>query len=350
MPGAAAAVEWSVWSTTARLVVTEPGALAAAREIVVDHLAAVDEVASRFRADAEINQLDHADGTPQRISPLLADLVGAALLAARRTDGDVDPTVGGPLAALGYDRDITLLPSDGPRLRVVHRPAPGWQRIRLTGNTLTLPDDARLDLGATAKAQAADRCAALVAERLDTGVLVSLGGDVATAGNAPEGGWRIRVQDRPGEPACTITLAAGSAVATSSTLGRRWRRGGRLLHHILDPRTCQPAPVVWRTATVAAASCLDANTASTAAIVRGSAAVGWLRRLGMPARLVATDGSIVTTAGWPAPSRAKVAGAGVAGAGVAGVRVDRAETAPPAEDGTRVTSAGSATRPRGSGR
>ncbi|WP_462187166.1 FAD:protein FMN transferase [Frankia sp. CcWB2] len=179
----------------------------------------------------------------------------------------------------------------------------------------------------------------------EPGVLVSLGGDVATAGNAPEGGWRIRVQDRPGEPACTVTLAAGSAVATSSTLGRRWRRGGRLLHHILDPRTCQPAPVVWRTATVAAASCLDANTASTAAIVRGSAAVGWPRRLGMPARLVAADSSIVTTAGWPDPSPA-----GVAGVEVAGVRVDRAETAPPAEDGTRVASAGSATRPRGSGR
>jgi thiamine biosynthesis lipoprotein len=131
------------------------------------------------------------------------------------------------------------------------------------------------------------------------GALVSLGGDIATAGAAPPGGWRVQVRDRPGEPACAVTLAAGGALATSSTIGRRWRRDGRVLHHILDPRTCQPAPVAWRTVTVAARSCLAANTASTAALVRAELAVGWLRRTGLPARLVDAAGSVHAVAGWP---------------------------------------------------
>jgi thiamine biosynthesis lipoprotein len=90
------------------------------------------------------------------------------------------------------------------------------------------------------------------------------------------------------------------AMATSSTISRRWRRGGRLLHHVLDPRTCQPVKPVWRTVSVAAPSCVDANTQSTAALVRGLDAPARLRAEGLPARLVAADGAVCTLGGWPA--------------------------------------------------
>ncbi|ADP82595.1 FAD:protein FMN transferase [Pseudofrankia inefficax] len=313
-----ASSEWPVWSTKARLVVTDPAALDEAHRIVVDQLASVDAAASRFRDDSEVSRLASAGGEPRRVSPVLAELIGVALTAAASTNGDVDPTLGGPLAALGYDRDIALIPVD--RRRPAHRrgpdhreePAaggatvaaavrrgPAWRRITLDGDQVTVPAGIQLDLGATAKAHTADRCAALVADRLGTGALVSLGGDLATAGAPPAGGWRVYVQDRPGEPAGSVTLAAGGALATSSTIGRRWRRDGRVLHHILDPRTCRPAPVVWRTVTVAATSCLAANTATTAALVRGRGAVGWLNALGLPARLVGADGAVVTVNGWP---------------------------------------------------
>ncbi|WP_232303530.1 FAD:protein FMN transferase [Pseudofrankia sp. DC12] len=314
-----AAAEWPVWSTKARLVVTDPAALDEARRIVAGQLAAVDAAASRFRDDSEVSRLATASGEPRRVSPVLAELIAVALTAAAATNGDVDPTLGGPLAALGYDRDIALIPID--RRRPAHRrrrgdpdePAeaagavasqavrrgPAWRRITLDGDQVTVPAGIQLDLGATAKAHTADRCAALVADRLGTGALVSLGGDLATAGPPPVGGWRVYVQDRPGEPAGSVTLAAGGALATSSTIGRRWRRDGRVLHHVLDPRTCRPAPVVWRTVTVAATSCLAANTATTAALVRGRGAVGWLNGLGLPARLVAADGAVVTVNGWP---------------------------------------------------
>jgi thiamine biosynthesis lipoprotein len=307
-PGTA---QWSVWSTTARLVVTDPEALPAARRIVEAHLAAVELACSRFRPDSELQEVHRARGRTVEVSPLLADLVATALGAAQRTDGDVDPTVGGWLDALGYDRDFGELrpaaerqpanESGGPVI-VIHA-RPDWRAVRLDGRDLTLPDKVRLDLGATAKAYTADAAAAEVASSLAVGVLVSLGGDIATAGPAPDGGWRVLVQDGPGDPQCTVTLPAGSAVATSSTVSRRWSSGGHTLHHIVDPRTGRPAVPVWRTATAAAARCVDANTATTAALVRGSGAVSWLRRTGLPARLVGADLRVVTLGGWPAPAQ-----------------------------------------------
>ncbi len=140
---------------------------------------------------------------------------------------------------------------------------------------LRIPPGIRLDLGATAKAWAADRSAARIAADLGCGVLVSLGGDIAVSGEPPTGGWRIRVQDisgSPGDPpagpSAVVAIRTGG-MATSSTAARRWRRGGDVLHHILDSRTGLPAAPVWRTVSVSAASCTDANIASTAAIIRG---------------------------------------------------------------------------------
>ena len=132
--------------------------------------------------------------------------------------------------------------------------------------------------------------------------MVDLGGDIAVAGHAPAGGWPVRVTEdhAAGFEAAgqTISIVAGG-VATSSTTVRRWAGARRDLHHILDPRTGEPASETWRAISVAAASCLDANTASTAAVVHGAGAPQWLERLRLPARLVARDGEVVRVAGWP---------------------------------------------------
>jgi thiamine biosynthesis lipoprotein len=187
------------------------------------------------------------------------------------------------------------------------RVIPGWRSIRLDPATrrLTVPPGIQLDLGATVKGWAADRSAARIAATLGCGVLVSLGGDTSVAGEPPAGGWRIRVQDltaMPDEPPpgpSTVVAIRDGGLATSSTAARRWKRGGDVLHHILDPRTGQPAAPVWRTVSVAAASCADANTAATAAIIRGRQAPAWLASLNLPARLVEPDGTVHTIGGWP---------------------------------------------------
>ncbi len=288
---------WDLWSTDARLVVTEPQTLPRARRLVDGWLRLVDDAANRFRPDSEISRLGTADG-PVQLSATLADLLEQALAAADLTDGDVDPTVGTAMRRIGYDRDLRLVTDDGP-LRAVVRPVPGHRRLRLHGRELRMPPHVELDLGATAKAVAADRAAELVHRALGTGVLVALGGDIATAGPAPDSGWQVLVQDRPEDPADRIELSPGAAVATSSTVARQWRRGGRPVHHVVDPRTGQPARPVWRSVTVVGPTCLIANAVSTASIVRGETAPAWVAGLGLPARFLRSDGSTLTTHGWP---------------------------------------------------
>ena len=305
-----AAASWRALGTLVHLVVTEPSCLPAARNLLEADLAAVDLACSRFRADSEICALQ--GGTKgQQVSPLLAEAIAVALRAAELTDGDVDPTVGAAMSAIGYDRDFEQIHAAGrqaagrPATPLTVRRVPGWRQVRLEGQTLTMPKGVQLDLGATAKAWAADRSAARIARQAGCGVLVSLGGDIAVAGRAPEGGWRIRVQDVTGAPDETpegpyaLIAIRDGGLATSSTRARRWQRGGDVLHHILDPRTGLPAEPVWRTVSVAAGTCADANAASTAAVIRGRAALGWLARLGLPARLVDATGVVFTVAGWP---------------------------------------------------
>jgi thiamine biosynthesis lipoprotein len=271
--------------------------------------AEVDVACSRFRADSEICAL--RGGRAQQVSSLLAEAIAVALRAAEMTDGDVDPTVGAAMSAIGYDRDFDKLERTGPAAPITVRHVPGWREVRLEGRTVTMPEGITLDLGATAKAWAADRSAARIAQRLGCGVLVSLGGDISVAGQAPEAGWRIRVQDvtttpddPPEGPYALIAIRDGG-LATSSTAARRWQRGGDVLHHILDPRTGLPAEPVWRTVSVAAGTCADANAASTAAVIRGRRALGWLAGLGLPARLVDTSGAVLTVAGWPEDENAR---------------------------------------------
>lgn len=297
-----ARAEFSALGTTAVVLVTNAGTLAAARDLLCADLDALDLACSRFRPDSELCRLAGVAGRPAPVSPLLRDAVVAALWTAEATAGLVDPTVGRAVAALGYDRDFAAVPAAGPVVRPAG-PAPGWWRVRLDGDRLLIPRGVRLDLGASAKAFAADRAAAAIAARCGTGVLVSLGGDIALAGPPPPGGWRVAVGEDhrdPGPDAPVVTLTSGG-LATSSTTCRSWIRGGRRVHHIVDPRTGDVPVPAWRTVSVAAGSCLAANAASTAAIVLGAQAADWLDRRRLPARLVGTGGEVRLAGAWPVP-------------------------------------------------
>ncbi|BBY63844.1 FAD:protein FMN transferase [Mycolicibacterium helvum] len=290
--------EWTRWSTGMHLLVTEPAALSPARAIVDTVLDDVEDAASRFRPDSEICTLAAAGGVRTAVSPVLAALIDAALAAARWTDGDVDPTVGSAMIALGYDRDIADLDPSTPRLSSLTIPS-DWSMVEFDGRSVRLPAGVLLDLGATAKALAADWCAQRVHTQTGSGVLVNLGGDIATAGAPPNGGWHVLVQDTDDDPASQVALGADTGLATSSTRRRQWWRDGDLVHHILEPRTGRPADPVWRSVSVAAGSCLAANTISTAAIVRGHRDPDWIATLGVPARLIDRTGAVRTVGGWP---------------------------------------------------
>lgn len=290
--------EWTRWTTGMHLLVTDPTVLSRARAIVDAELDAVEDAASRFRPDSEICALAAAAGARTPVSPVLADLIGAALTAARLTDGDVDPTVGRALVDLGYDRDIDDIDPAAPRVASIAIRA-DWSMIDFDGSSVRLPDGVLLDLGATAKAVAADRCAHRVYAETGSGVLVNLGGDLTTAGPTPDGGWQVLVQDTDDDRPCSVTLGGGTGLATSSTRRRQWRHNGDLVHHIIDPRTGRSAEPVWRSVSVAASDCLTANALSTAAIIRGHRAPDWIAGLGIPARFVDQGGAVRTVGGWP---------------------------------------------------
>ncbi len=298
-----AVAERAALGTTARVVVWPPRELQHALDAVDCELAALDAQASRFRPDSEISKLNQSNGELFFLSDGLTEAIAMALAAARWTDGLVDPTVGGALVSLGYDRDFAALTPQGD-LSIVPSPAPGFRSMNLDGRVLRRPFGIVLDLGATAKGLGSDRAArsAIRAIGHAGGVLVSLGGDVAIAGQSPAGGWPILVAEDPAsiDDSSTqeVRLLHG-ALATSSVTCRRWSRAGREVHHIIDPRTGTPAQGAWRTATVAAPSCVTANAASTALIVGGDDPEQWLLTSGLAARLVGHDGSVRLLGSWP---------------------------------------------------
>jgi len=285
-------------------VVTEIADAAPARRAVEALLDRVDVACSRFREDSELSELNRAGGRWTAAGPLLLESLDAALWAAAATGGAVDPTVGRALRVAGYDRDFAaIVPSPEPVLRL--EPVPGWRAVEIDrrAGRVRLAPGVEIDLGSTAKALAADRAAAAArAASGAAGALVSLGGDIAVAGRPPGGGWPVLVSEDGTEPADRegeVVLISDGGMATSSTLIRRWTRAGVELHHIIDPATGAPVRGPWRAATVAAASCLEANAAATAAIVKGDGARAWLEERRLPARLVDLEGMVLALCGWP---------------------------------------------------
>ncbi len=293
--------------SSVRVIVTRPQSLTAAKAAVDDVLRAIDAAASRFREDSELSRLNAATDQVVKVSPLLAQAIGEALRGARLTEGAVDPTVGHAMRLAGYDADFGSVPPLGEGLQLVARRVPGWQAVQFSPATRTVivPRGVELDLGATAKALASDLAAtaALNAMSKEGGVLVSLGGDIAVAGEPPPQGWSIQASEDATTPISdsdeAVSISSGG-MATSSTTVRRWVRGQTILHHIIDPATGLPADSIWRTATVVAGSCVDANIASTAAIVLSDRAPAWLEHRKLAARLVDRDGGVHRLAGWPA--------------------------------------------------
>ena len=274
--------------------------------VAVDReLEGLDLRASRFRCDSEISRLHRADGTVFFISEGLSEAIAAALAAARWTNGLVDPTIGAALVSLGYDRDFAAIDQTGELANEHCLPTGDWRSVRLQGRLLDLPRGVLLDLGATAKGLGSDRSAnaAYVAAGRVGGILVSLGGDIAVAGKSPEQGWPILVAEDPAsneEVQSQVVRLAYGALATSSVVCRRWRRGDKELHHIVDPRTGMPATGPWRTVSVAD-QLRDGQCSVHCTHRRGEEALRWFRPLvagatRRPRRLRPPLGS------WPADS------------------------------------------------
>jgi len=295
-----ASAVWEDWSCQVRLTVTERSALEPARRHLADLMRDVEQATSRFLPTSDISKVNERAGHLVPVSRRATALVDVALDAAAVTDGVVDPTIGAHVIRAGYAADIVSVRDRliFPDKESVSRRA-DWQSVRVDHelSRVGVPVGLALDLGATAKSWTADVAAHAIAASFGTAVLVEIGGDVAVAGHKATP-WQIHVSEQAGQPGEQVGLSAGG-LATSSTAGRKWRTPDGIAHHIIDPRTGEPANGPWRTATVWARSAVDANTASTAAIILGEDAAAFLAEFGHPARLVGHDGRVQTIGTWP---------------------------------------------------
>src|SRR5262249_27638859 len=165
------------WGCLAHLLVGDAAALPEAERDLRRLLDRIDRACSRFRADSALSRLNAAAGRTTVVDPTLLAAIEVALTAADQSGGLAGRPVGRALAAIGYDRDVGAIPADDPTpIRPV--PAAGWRAVTVDRGvrTVTVPSGTALDLGATAKAWAADLAATRLADRFGCPVLVNLGG------------------------------------------------------------------------------------------------------------------------------------------------------------------------------
>jgi FAD:protein FMN transferase len=237
----------------------------------------LEAILSRFRPDSELallNRTGRLDAGPD-----LLRVTELALAARERTAGRFDPTVHDAVVAAGYDRTFSAIEADGPEPEA----AACGGSVRVDRGTIELDSGVRLDFGGIGKGYAAERAADVLATAGPC--LVNAGGDIAVRGGA----WPIAVQTTSGS--LTLELTSG-ALATSGRDRRRWRRGGRELHHLIDPATGRPAAGDLVRATVVASDAVVAEVWAKALFLAGGetgAAEADTRHL--PSVFVSTNGT-----------------------------------------------------------
>ena len=283
--------------STGHLIVTGPDAGLVRRARA--RLSSLEARWSRFISNSELCRINAAAGERVHVSAETVQLVRRSVEAWQVTGGLFDPTVLPSLEAAGYDRSFELVPPVADNRVVVLRPAsrtPGCTGIEVDDDGVRLPHGVRLDLGGIAKGYAADQVAHELRQAGAPGVCVNLGGDVRVSGrSADDTEWTIGIADPFDEQAdlCAVALDEG-AVATSSRRRRRWRRGTRELHHLIDPRTGEPSQSTLVAVTVVAGETHWAEVFAKAALVAGiDAGAQLLQAHGLSALLVTSNRDVV---------------------------------------------------------
>lgn len=277
---------------------------------VLTRLSALERAWSRFDPRSELVALNRrAGGAPVPASDLLRTAVDASLQLWRATDGWFDPTTLRALEWAGYDRSFTEVRSGSGSAACVGSPpatpTPLGVIVDDDRGTITLPAGVTLDLGGVGKGLAADLLATELMERGSSGVLVSVGGDIAVAGTGPNGGWRIPVVDpTDGHRVRWVVPIESGAIVQSNSVVRRWRAGDEHCHHLIDPSTSRPSRSGIAAAVVVSDRAWWAEGVAKAALLAGAAAgsalIGRLAQAGWLVR----DNGTVTLAGRVAVGRA----------------------------------------------
>ena len=270
-------------------------------DLLVAAVARIDELEqrwSRFIATSEISELNRRAGEAVDVSPDTLLLVQRAVDAFRLTGGGFDPTVLGAVIRAGYDRSFDELePTVRPGTSALGR---GCTDIVVSDSTVTLPAGVGFDAGGIGKGLAADIVVAEVVAAGADGVCINLGGDLRVSGRAPDGAdWTVAIEHQlAAEPIVLVALRDG-AVATSTTLRRRWKIDGRERHHLIDPWTGEPSESDLTLVSVVAGEAWTAEVLAKAELLRGSTRVfDLVGGTGAEAIAVTVSGNLLATDGF----------------------------------------------------
>lgn len=258
-------------------------------DLALRRVGLLEQCWSRFRPDSELSLLNARAGLgPVPVSEDLERLVSAMVAAHAWSEGDVDATVLGAMVAMGYGADFSTITSSAVPSSWDPVPSPGMSGVVVTAGSVALGAGVALDPGAIGKGLAGDIVTSEIDAAGAAAVLVSIGGDVVTRGTPPDAeAWQVSLRDdrTPTRDEIGVISLAGAqrAVATSSTLRRRW--AGR--HHVVDPRTGSPVTTDIVQASVVADCGWRAEAGATVALVRGSGSASWLAERGCTAYLLA---------------------------------------------------------------
>jgi thiamine biosynthesis lipoprotein len=275
--------------------------LVAATRMTRDLFEEWEQALSRFRPESEVSRLSASGGRYVKLSALLYEALSTALDAARATRGVFDPTLRERMIQIGYDRSFETMGAQTPA-EVYARPAEmgGWRAIRMdpVRRMALLPRGVGLDFGGIGKGMAVDAALDQLEEAEITPALVNAGGDLAVRGlPAGEARWTVTT---PGKGQTWALGLARGALATSGVERRRWRQGEVERHHLIDPRTGEPAESGLWSVTAAAGSCAQAEVAAKTALILGEErGVEFIEEAGLAALLVRDDGAWRTAGAWP---------------------------------------------------
>jgi len=245
------------------------GPPAHALDEAVAHLEHLERCWSRFLPTSDVTRLNESAGVPVEVDPSTLTLLATMVEAWRLTAGGYDPTMPGALAALGYGPGPASGPS--PLGRHDRQALLAGVDVDPVRSVARFPVGLAVDPGGIGKGLAADLAVRFLLDRGAAGALVSIGGDLAMGGTAPDAaGWTILVEhpDRA-RPDVAELHVSGGGVATSSTRSRRWTHDGREHHHQLDPDRGLPSDTDLAAATVVAPTGWQAEAHATAALARG---------------------------------------------------------------------------------
>ncbi|MGD8633664.1 MAG: FAD:protein FMN transferase [Anaerolineales bacterium] len=254
---------------------------------------------SRFREDSELSELNRRAGEWVQVSAAMWEMLLTAREVERESGGLVTPALQGALAAYGYDRSFEWVAKVSANLEVKEldrKPLPGMQlQIDPYDRRVHLPLGTQLDFGGIAKGWSADQALAKLSS-IGAG-LVDAGGDVASGRpNAQDAAWPVGITD-PFAPEDMVELLAlrGEAVATSGRDVHRWLQNDAWRHHLIDPRTGEPAASRVLAATVIAPTAVEAEIGAKCALILGQVeGLAWLdARPQCSGLLIMEDGAVL---------------------------------------------------------